>query len=95
MEIVVRVRKNTGKIRKENHKVILNIDSRTIPNDLPLTKAAISHYKLTKISFSAGFVDFKTLRKNDILSIISASRRGETILVPDRFRRVVAYKILN
>jgi hypothetical protein len=93
MQVVVRVRKNTGKIRIENHKVVLDVDARTISNDLPLTQLAISHFKLTRIPFSAGFVDFKTLKKKDILSIISASHRGETVLAPDRFRRCVAYKI--
>jgi len=93
MEIVVRVRKNTGKIRKENHKVIATIDSRTLPSDIPLTKSAINHYKLTKVSFSSGYVNFKTLKKKDIESIISASKRGEAKLMADRFRRVSEYTL--
>ena len=64
-----------------------------IPNNIPLTKKAISHWKATKSSL--GYTNYRTLYKNDVLSIVSATKRGEAIMNVNRMGQNAVYKLLR
>ena len=65
-----------------------------IPNNIPLTKKAISHWKTTK-SETFGYASYRTLYKNDVLSIASATKRGEAIMNVNRMGQNTVYKLLR
>lgn len=75
-------------------KVVLEIEGKDIPLDLPLTESAISYWKENKFPIT-NYVNFKTLTKDDILSILSAVKRQEARLSVNRWGQVSCYKILK
>ena len=64
-----------------------------IPSNIPLTKRAINHWKATKSSL--GYTNYRTLYKNDVLSIASATKRGEAIMNVNRMGQNAVYKLLR
>jgi len=63
-----------------------------IPNNLELTPRAISHWKKTKSPL--GYANFKTLRQDDVVSILSGAKNSRlTMINVNRQGDIAYYKI--
>ena len=60
---------------------------------MEITKAALKRWQKEKASGLWGYVDFTGLEKPDILSILSAEKRGEAVTSNNRFGAVASYKL--
>ena len=79
-------------------KVVLAFDWRDIPSDIPLTTRAINRWKKNhRPPFH--YVPFTTLRKGDILGVLSQAKtpmpsgKPGVALQIDRFGRIAYYKL--
>ena len=90
MKIVVRDRRFRTGIY-EAWKVVFEVDAKTVPNNIPLTEKVISHHKMDKNS--VGYATMRGLKLEDIISIISSSKRGEGHMNIERWGRVAYYKL--
>lgn len=74
--------------RREAWNTVLEISLSEVPDDIPLTKRAINH------ADKKYYVDFKTLRRPDMMSILSAYKRREAMVLQARVGPGIAgYKI--
>jgi hypothetical protein len=71
---------------------IVELEGKNIPSDIPLTEKSISHWKENKLEV-IGYVNFCGLSVTDIISIVSATKRGEAMISINRFGQVAIYKI--
>lgn len=73
--------------------VVLTFDWRDIPNDLPLTTRAYNRWK-NKHRSPFHYVTFKTLRHNDIVSVLSNAKHNRGVMLQiDRQGRTAFYKV--
>lgn len=73
-------------------KVVLELERGSdIPAGVPLTSRARSWWESHKSAL--GYANFRTLRKADILSILSASKRAEARLGVNRWGACHGYKL--
>ncbi len=73
-------------------EVILRIEGKSIPPNIPLTTRSINHW-LKEHDDATKYVSLKSLTGIDVISIISASKRQEVSLSIDRWGRLAFYKI--
>ena len=72
--------------------VILTLPAGKIPQGIPLTRRALIHWQQSKDRVT-GYCSFATLTSDDAIAILSASRRAEVSLSPDRWGRVAFYRV--
>ena len=89
MRIVVKDRRfKTGK----HYSFDKEVDYSNIPV-ISLTDKVQKHYQTTKSGLN--YSTFRGLTLKDILSILSATKRGEALVNVDRWGNVYAYKLQN
>jgi hypothetical protein len=80
--------------RARNWQVKYSFHWKDIPDNLSLTKRAITHWKNTKSPL--GYTNFKTLTENDIISILSGAKNSHLTMVNiNRQGDTAYYKVLN
>ena len=85
-----RVAKQNG---QETWEVVMEIQDRSVP-DVDLTPGALEHWQQQKAKYIFGYVSFDGLQRQDILSILSASKQGNARLGKNQFGHVSSYKLL-
>lgn len=80
-----------GQSKPGSWKIVLEYDPKDISKEVPLTEKAKERWKKEKDIF--GYVNFRGLNTEDILSIISAAKRSEVNLGGNRMGWVCSYKI--
>lgn len=79
--------------RPQGWKVAFEISTDEIPEGMEPTHRVINHWLDNKDNSLGGYVSFKTLKRNDVISIYSATLRGEAVVNVNRFGHAANYKI--
>lgn len=90
MRIVVKDKRFGGTLRAR-YTLDIDIDYKTVPGDLELTRQVIEQYKRTKNNI--GYTTFRGLAKEDIITILSAVKRQEAIVNVNRMGHCAYYKL--
>lgn len=94
--VVLRSTATKKKFRRRDPTIYRTVyerkDFNSVPNDIPLTKKAIDHWR--EVKDGMGYANFKTLTKSDLKSIISAAKRGgEVVFTRNRMGFCTVYKL--
>lgn len=73
-------------------EVILRIEGQDVPPNIPLTTRAINHW-IKEHDDATKYVNLSSLRAEDVISIISATKRQEVSVSIERWGRLAFYKI--
>ena len=92
MRIIVKDRR-FGNSLKARYIVDLQIDYPSIPNNLKVTDRVLEQYKHNKSVL--GYTSFRGLSYKDIVTILSAVKRGEATVNVNRMGHCAYYKLLN
>jgi hypothetical protein len=85
-------RKNIGKkynITSSDFTEIRRLEGKDISNTIPLTKRVINNW--IKTANNVGFATFKNLDKNDIISIVSGTKRKICHIDINRWEKCTYY----
>ena len=68
------------------------IETRAIPHDIPITPKARKHWETNRDDFT-GFVNVRGFTETDVISVISAAKRGEASVTVNRWGFFAFFKI--
>ena len=91
MRIVVMDRRSRQRIRPR-YTLDIQIDYKSLSDNIPVTPKAIEHYKQTKTLI---YATFKDLTEADIASILSAVKRQEADVNVNRIGHCAYYRLLK